>query len=71
MHYLQQIGFVALLVAASWLFGKKVGAIAGLTYSKNNRYQEALNRRNALNDVTNKFTVESSFDDDSYIAPVP
>ena len=27
MHYLQQIGFVALLAAASWVFGKKVGEI--------------------------------------------
>ena len=27
MHYLQQIGFVLLLLAASWLFAKKVGEI--------------------------------------------
>ncbi len=27
MHYLQQIGFVVLLVAASWLFAKKIGEI--------------------------------------------
>ena len=27
MHYLQQFGFVVLLMAASWLFGKKVGEI--------------------------------------------
>ncbi len=52
------------------LFGKKAGAIAGITYSKTNRYQDALNRKNILNDVTQKFIAENSFDDDRYIKEV-
>ncbi|HYO21429.1 MAG TPA: TonB-dependent receptor, partial [Flavisolibacter sp.] len=52
------------------IFGKKVGGIFGLIYSKNNRYQDALNRRNILNDVSETFTIENSFDDDRYIKDI-
>lgn len=52
------------------LFGKKAGAIFGLTYSKNNRYQDALNRRNVLNDVNQTFTIENSFNDQRYIKEI-
>jgi len=53
------------------LFGKKVGLIAGLFYSKNNRYQDALNRKNNLDDVNFVFlTPESDFNDDRYIQDI-
>lgn len=52
------------------ILGKKVGAILGVTYSKNNRYQDALNRRNVLNDVTGTFAIENSFDDQRYIKDI-
>jgi TonB-dependent receptor len=52
------------------ILGKKLGGIVGLIYSKNNRYQDALNRRNILNDVSETFTVENSFDDDRYIKDI-
>lgn len=52
------------------LFGKRIGLIAGLFYSKSNRYQDALNRRNVLNDATKSFTIENSFDDDRYIKDI-
>lgn len=49
------------------LFGKKIGAIVGLTYSKNSRYQDALNRRNVLNTTNETFATENSFEDQRYI----
>jgi len=53
------------------LFGKKVGVIAGVFYSKNNRYQDALNRKNNLDDVNFIFlTPESDFNDDRYIQDI-
>ncbi|RYZ22719.1 MAG: hypothetical protein EOO10_21510, partial [Chitinophagaceae bacterium] len=52
------------------ILNKKMGGIFGLIYSKNNRYQDALNRRNVLDDVTETFTIENSFDDDRYIKDV-
>jgi len=52
------------------ILNKKIGGIFGLIYSKTNRYQDALNRRNVLDDVTETFTIENSFDDDRYIKDV-
>lgn len=52
------------------ILGKRVGGIFGLIYSKNNRYQDALNRRNVLNDVSRKFSIENSYDDDRYIRDI-
>jgi TonB-dependent receptor len=52
------------------LFGKKIGAIAGLVYNKSNRYQDALNRRNVLNNTNETFTVESNFDDQRFIKDI-
>lgn len=52
------------------LFGKKIGAILGANYSKYNRYQDALNRRNVLNDVTETFTIENNFNDQRYIKDI-
>lgn len=52
------------------LFGKKIGTIFGLTYSKNNRYQDALNRRNVLNTANQIFATENSFDDQRYIKDI-
>lgn len=52
------------------LFNKKLGGIFGIIYSKNNRYQDAENRRNVLDDVNKNFTIENSFADDRYVKEV-
>lgn len=52
------------------LFSKKLGGIFGLIYSNNNRYQDALNRRNVLDDVNKNFTIENSFEDDRYLKEI-
>ena len=54
---------------AGKLFGKKVGIIAGLFYTKSNRYQDAVNRRNVLN-PDQSFTIETDFDDERYIRDI-
>lgn len=51
------------------ILNKKVGGTFGVIYSKNNRYQDALNRRNVLTD-NNTFTIENSFDDDRYVQDI-
>jgi hypothetical protein len=47
------------------LFGKKMGGTFGISYNKNYRYQDLLNRRNIA--TADKFTRENSYDDDKYI----
>jgi TonB-dependent receptor len=47
--------------------GKKLGGIFGLIYSNSYRYQDALNRRNVLDDVNHTFTIENSFNDERYL----
>jgi TonB-dependent receptor len=49
------------------ILGKRVGGVFGVIYSKNNRYQDALNRRNVLDNATETFTIENSYDDDRYL----
>ena len=46
------------------LFGKKLGGILGITYAKNNRYFDLLNRKNLENGST--FTRETSYEDQKY-----
>jgi len=50
------------------VFGKTVGGTFGLLYSKTNRYQKLLNRKN--NFGTNGYTLEYNYDDDRYLQEV-
>ena len=45
---------------------KKLGGLFGLTYSRNFKYQELLNRRNIPNETTNKFDTAHNYFDDKY-----
>lgn len=49
-------------------FGKKIGGMLGVLYSKNNRYMKLLNRQNTLNNGV--FSVNSDFNDDRYVQDV-
>ncbi len=50
------------------LFGKKAGGSVGISYNKNYRYQQLLNRRNIATGLNNElFTRENSYDDDKYV----
>jgi TonB-dependent receptor len=48
------------------LFGKKIGGTVGISYSRNYKYLELLNRNNNL-DTFGRFGTVSSYDDDKYI----
>ena len=50
------------------LFNKKIGGSLGVSYNKNYRYQELLNRRNIATGLNNElFTRENSYDDGKYL----
>lgn len=48
------------------ILNKKVGGIFGLNYARNFRYQDAINRRNVLNDAAETFIVENDYEDQRY-----
>jgi outer membrane receptor protein involved in Fe transport len=48
------------------LFGKKIGGIFGINYSKNNRNLELVNRFNVLEEAADTFKVDFNFDDRKY-----
>ncbi len=48
------------------LFGKKVGGIFGITYSRTSKNLELLNRSNAIDEITNVVSVVSDFSDRRY-----
>lgn len=52
------------------LFGKKLGGILGITYSKSGKYQKLLNRYNNIDNITNVVKINSNYDDDKYIEEV-
>jgi outer membrane receptor protein involved in Fe transport len=47
------------------LFGKKIGGIAGISYNKNYKNQQLLNRKNNLRDGI--FDIENNYDDVKYV----
>lgn len=49
------------------LFNKTVGGTVGLSYSRNYKFQDLLNRRNSIDETEKVFKIENSFDDDKYI----
>ena len=55
---------------AGTLFGKKVGGTLGIIYSKNNRYQNAVNQKNLLLDNSDRFTIENSYHDERYLKEI-
>lgn len=50
------------------IFGKKVGGVLGINYSKSNRYTDVVNRFQSL--VSKQFSREYDFDDDRYTQEV-
>ena len=48
------------------LFGKKLGGIFGITYSKSNKYLKLLNRYSAIDAITNVVSVVTDYNDDKY-----
>ncbi len=48
------------------VFGKNLGGIFGITYSRSNRYLKLLNKANAIDDITNVVSVISEYNDSKY-----
>jgi outer membrane receptor protein involved in Fe transport len=51
---------------ATTVFGKKLGGIFGINYSKSNKYIKLLNRTNVIDNITNVVSVVSDYNDDKY-----
>lgn len=49
---------------------KELGGLFGLTYNRNFKFQELLNRRNIPNETTNKFDTAHNYNDRKYIDEV-
>lgn len=52
------------------LMGKKIGGTLGVIYNKSNRYFDAVNRKNILNDNSEIFTIENDFSDARYVQEI-
>jgi TonB-dependent receptor len=50
--------------------GKKIGGSLGLIYNKSNKYFDAVNRKNILNDNSDIFTIENDFSDSRYVQEI-
>lgn len=48
------------------LFGKSIGGIFAINYSKSNKYLRLLNRANAIDNITNAVSIISEYNDDKY-----
>jgi TonB-dependent receptor len=51
---------------AGKLFGKHIGGIFALNYSKSNKFLKLLNRANAIDNITNAVSIISNYNDDKY-----
>ena len=52
------------------VFGKTLGGIFGINYSKSARYLKLLNRSNAIDDITNVVSIISEYNDAKYVQDV-
>lgn len=52
------------------VFGKNLGGIFGITYSKNSKYLKLLNRSNVIDINTNAVSVVFDYNDDKYVQEV-
>lgn len=48
------------------VFGKKLGALLGITYNRSNKFIQLLNRSNAIDPITNSVSLISDFSDSKY-----